>query len=164
MLKFNIQQIALNIPNPKTAQAFLSKIGLDEWFLDHVVASGIVFDNVGSNEADLRFNYQAGTGADEGAAKPLELEILDYTTGPNWLDDGARPDECVSHLGMHVTGEELLKWRAFFQNEGVAVAQEVLTESHTNPAIAGKRKYNYVIFDTHHIIGVDLKFIVRIDL
>jgi hypothetical protein len=41
------------------------------------------------------------------------------------------------------------------------VAQEVLTQSHTNPVISGKRWYNYVIFDTKDILGVDLKFIVR---
>jgi hypothetical protein len=33
--------------------------------------------------------------------------------------------------------------------------------SHTNPVISGKRWYNYVIFDTKEILGVDLKFIVR---
>ena len=43
------------------------------------------------------------------------------------------------------------------------MAQEVFTESHTNPVIAGKRSYNYVIFDTREILGVDLKFIVRIN-
>ena len=46
---------------------------------------------------------------------------------------------------------------------GIKVAQEVFTKSHTNPVIAGKRKYNYVIFDTKEILGVDLKFIVRIN-
>ena len=43
------------------------------------------------------------------------------------------------------------------------MAQEVMTESHTNPVIAGKRTYNYVIFDTKEILGVDVKFIVRIN-
>ena len=32
-----------------------------------------------------------------------------------------------------------------------------------NPVIAGKRTYNYVIFDTKKILGVDVKFIVRIN-
>ena len=51
----------------------------------------------------------------------------------------------------------------FFANRDIEVAQEVFTDSHTNPVIAGKRSYNYVIFDTKNILGVDLKFIVRIN-
>jgi hypothetical protein len=64
---------------------------------------------------------------------------------------------------MHCSGDDLLKWREFFKERQINVAQEVFTESHTNPVIAGKRSYNYVIFDTREILGVDLKFIVRIN-
>lgn len=176
MLKFQIQQIALSIPDAQRAQDFLAKIGLTEWFHDHVVARGYVFKDdpyKGSNheqvnEADLRFNYQAGNGADEGASKPLELEILDYRSGDNWISENTCQDDAhdnqVSHLGMHVSAEELVQWRDFFAAEGVQVAQEVNTESHTNPVIKDSRRYNYVIFDTRGIIGVDLKFIVRKDI
>jgi len=166
MPKFQIQQIAVSVPYAKRAEEFLAKIGLTEWFHDHVVASGQVFCEGGTNEADLRFNYQAGSGSDAEAAKPLELEILDYTSGDNWIsaniDNGNAHPEQVSHLGMHVTAEELLEWREFMESEGVGVAQEVVTQSHTNPAIKDSRRYNYVIFDTREIIGVDLKFIVRL--
>lgn len=167
MPQFKIEQIALSIPDAKAAEAFLAKIGLSEWFHDHVVASGFVFGRSGTNEADLRFNYQAGNGSDSGAGKPLELEILDYTKGDNWIDDNidnllASQDQ-VSHLGMHVTNDQLVEWRAFFAAEGIDVAQEVVTDSHTNPHIDGQRRYNYVIFDTRDIIGVDLKFIVRLN-
>ena len=62
---------------------------------------------------------------------------------------------------MHCTADELLGWRDFFKKRDIPVAQEVVTESHTNPVIAGKRTYNYVIFDTKEILGVDVKFIVR---
>jgi hypothetical protein len=65
---------------------------------------------------------------------------------------------------MHCTADELLKWRKFFRDRGIQIAQEVFTDSHSNPAIAGKRSYNYVIFDTRKILGVDLKFIVRIEV
>ena len=61
------------------------------------------------------------------------------------------------------SAEDLVHWRAFFENRDIEVAQEVFTDSHTNPVIAGKRSYNYVIFDTKNILGVDLKFIVRIN-
>lgn len=176
MPHFRIEQIALSIPDAAAAQAFLKKVGLIEWFTDHVVAEGLVFpdsDYKGAaencvNEADLRFNYQAGNGSDGEAGKPLELEILDYKQGANWIEENicnGDAHECqVSHLGMHVTAEELAEWRKFFEDEGIQVAQEVNTLSHTNIVIKDSRRYNYVIFDTRDIIGVDMKFIVRKDI
>lgn len=178
MPKFKIEQIAVSIPDAAAAQEFLSKIGLTEWFHDHVIATGKVFPDASgrdgrgysgdcTNEADLRYNYQAGNGSDQGAGKPLELEILDYTEGHNWIEENVDYSEAhenqVSHLGMHVTAQELVEWDEFFKSEGVQLAQSVITDSHTNPHIAGKRRYNYAIYDTRGIIGVDLKFIVRLN-
>jgi hypothetical protein len=154
MPRFEIEQIALRPVDPAKAITFMKEIGLEEWAMDHVVAAGKVWDKDGKNEADLAFNYT-------GLNKARELEVLHYTDGPNWMD--ARGTS-VSHLGMHVSAEQLEEWRAFFAEKGIPVAQEVFTESHTNPfLLENGRKYNYVIFDTRNIIGVDLKFIVRID-
>lgn len=154
-MKFFIEQIALCPPNPERAIRFLSDIGLSDWVHDHVVAGGKVFGEPGKNEADLAFNYQ-NTRPEN---KPLELEVLHYTSGPNWMA-GRAP--MVSHLGMHCTAEELDEFRRKFADAEIRVAQEVFTESHTNPYLLEvKRKYQYVIFDTRDILGVDLKFIVR---
>jgi hypothetical protein len=160
-LKFRIEQIALAPANTGRAIKLLSDLGLTDWFKDNVVASGHVYGVPGQNSALLQFNYQAGNGNDP-AGKPLELEVLKYVDGNNWLN--YRPDNTTSHLGMHVTSEELYAFQKYFEREGIPVAQAVWTDAHTNPAIAGKRFYNYVIFDTHQIIGVDLKFIVRHDV
>lgn len=151
-MKFKIEQIALVPNDPVRAMRLFTKIGLGEWARDHVVAAGKVWGAEGKNEADLAFNYEA-TGD-----KALELEVLHYTQSPNWME---RYGTSASHLGMHVSAEDLVLWRAFFAAEGIAVAQEVNTSSHTNPVIAGKRWYTYVIFDTRAILGIDLKFIVR---
>ena len=154
-MKFFIEQIALCPPNPASAINFLKQLGLDNWVKDHVVAGGKVFGEPGKNEADLAFNYE-NTRPEN---KPLELEVLHYTSGPNWM--AGRPP-MVSHLGMHCTAEELDEFRRKFSDMGIRVAQEVFTESHTNPYLLEvKRKYQYVIFDTRDILGVDLKFIVR---
>jgi len=153
-MKFTIEQIAIVPKDPVAAKKLLSEIGAVEWAEDHVVATGNVFGNKGTNEANLSFNYDLFSGK--------EFEVLDYTSGRNWIDyRGER--NTVSHLGMHCTAEELLHWREFFKARDIKVAQEVFTDSHTNPVIAGLRSYNYVIFDTKEILGVDLKFIVRID-
>jgi len=154
-MKFLIEQIAIAPRDPARAKALLEKIGVTEWAEDHVVATGKVFGKAGSNEADLSFNYELFGGK--------EFEVLNYTKGENWVDNLMRGRNTVSHLGMHCSAEELKEWRKFFKDENIGIAQEVFTDSHTNPVIAGKRKYNYVIFDTKEILGVDLKFIVRID-
>lgn len=152
-MKFIIEQVALCPADSERARALLGALGLDAWAEDTVRATGLVRGKLSSNVAELAFNYQAS--ADN---KPLELEVLKYTHGDNWMQH--RPPS-VSHLGMHCTAEELVEWRERFSQLGVNVVQDVATTSHTNPAILGKRRYNYVIFDTREILGVDLKFIVR---
>lgn len=157
-LKFQVEQLALAPVNSDVAREFLEAIGLTQWFEDHVVARGFVYgDGPKVNEANLSFNYQATPEE----RKPLELEILNYTEGTNWVDAGAGRNN-VSHLGMHVTDEELDSWRELMASRGIEVAQEVITQSHTNPGIKDSRRYNYVIFSTKHLIGVDLKFILRL--
>lgn len=153
-MKFKIEQVAICPKNTEAAMKLLMELGLNEWVFDHVTAKGKVYGQDGNNEADLAFNYTAIDGK--------EFEVLHYTTGPNWMEDLSRLNS-VSHLGMHCTAEELIGWRKFFADRNIAVAQEVMTEKHTNAYIAGKRWYNYVIFDTRELLGVDLKFIVRRD-
>ena len=153
-MKFIIEQIAICPKNSKKAKELLKEIGAVDWSDDEVTAEGKVFGNESKNTADLSFNYELIQGK--------EFEVLDYKVGDNWMQEQSRINS-VSHLGMHCSSDELLKWRDFFKERNIKVAQEVFTINHTNPVIAGKRKYNYVIFDTKEILGVDLKFIVRIN-
>lgn len=158
--KFRIEQVALKPEDSAMARMLLQDLGLTDWVSDTVTAQGQVFGENSENTAFLQFNYQSDCGD-----KPLELELLEYNAGENWMDVRAcmnGGDEYVaSHLGMHCTEEELAEYRAYFDSKGIAVAQEVNTTSHTNPAIATSRRYLYVIFDTRNILGIDLKFIVR---
>lgn len=151
--QFVIEQLAICPKDPERAKALLSEIGARQWHNDHVVAVGRVHAIEAENAANLSYNYELARTDD----KPLEFEVLNYVSGANWLHGQNR----VSHLGMHCNAEDLEGWREFFAARGVQVAQEVHTQSHTNPAIKDSRRYEYVIFDTHHILGVDLKFIVR---
>lgn len=149
-MKFRIEQVALCPQDPEKAIELLTAMGMESWARDVVKASGTVYGVPSDNRAALAFNYEGLSGK--------ELEILHYKDGRNWMSIH-RPR--VSHLGMHTTEEELEQWREFFAARGVKVCQEVQTLSHTNPVIAGKRSYHYVIFDTYKILGVDIKFIVR---
>ena len=150
-MKFTIEQIAISPKDPVAAKKLLAEIGAKQWHEDTVHADGKVFEEEGSNVANLSFNYDL--------CPEKEFEVLHYTSGRNWMEG----KHAVSHLGMHCTQEELKEWRSFFAVRGIEVAQEVVTQSHTNPAIAGKRRYHSVLFDTRAIFGVDLTFIVRID-
>ena len=150
-MKFTIEQIAISPKDPIAAKRLLADMGATKWHEDTVKADGVVFAEEGSNEAQLSFNYDL--------CPDKEFEVLHYTSGRNWIEG----QNAVSHLGMHCTAAELKDWVSFFAVRGIKVAQEVFTQNHTNPAIAGKRRYHYVIFDTRAILGVDLKFIVRLD-
>ena len=151
-LIFSVQQIALAPPDTEAAIALLKDMGMGNWSQDVVLAHGEVFGKpVGRSVGSLAFNY-------EGLAQARELEVLGYIEGANWME---RHGPSASHIGTHCTDEELEQWRKFFARRKIKVAQELHTESHTNPAIDGKRWYHYVIFDTRPILGVDVKFIVR---
>lgn len=164
-MKFVIDQIAIVPKDPEVAMKLLVDMGATEWATDIVTATGRVFNKESqTNEAQLAFNYQLATGV-------KEFEILHYTEGANWVDGSSQiyytstsnRRNTVSHLGMHCTAEELEHWRVFFAERNIAIAQEVFTSQHTNPMIAGKRWYHYVIFDTKRILGTDIKFIVRLE-
>lgn len=154
-MKFIIEQIAICPAKPAEAKKLLEDMGCGGWVEDVVVAEGEVFGIPGENKANLSFNYDMIAGK--------EFEVLDYTEGKNWMMFDDRPNT-VSHLGMHCSASELSEWRTFFAERGYLVAQEVNTISHTNEVIKGKRTYNYVIFNTRAVLGVDIKFIVRKDV
>ena len=159
-MQFTVEQIAL-FPLPgrrEIALELLSLLGFTHgkpWVTDTVEARGEVWGRPARSTGQLAFAYQALT-------KPLEIEVLAYDEySPNWME--AVPLPAVSHLGMHCSSAELDAWNEKMTALHIGIAQTVITDSHTNPAIAGTRRYNYVIYDTRAIIGVDLKFIVRYD-
>lgn len=158
-MQFTIEQIAFAPKNSQAARALLEDMGLTKWIEDEVTAQGQVYDRTNvTNVAHLQFNYQAEP------VDALELELLDYLEGDNWLRDFDGRMTRVSHIGMHCSADELEDWRKFFANRGIQVVQEVETKKHTNAyLLEQKRHYHYVIFGTHHILGVDTKFIVRIE-
>ncbi len=152
-LKFRIEQVALCPNDPVAARELLEAMGIGPWTDDVVVATGTVGGWAATNVATLGFNYSALSGN--------ELELLYYTQGDNWM---AGAEGRVSHIGTHCTEEELKRWMEFFAARNIFIAQEVHTDSHTNPAIKDSRRYHYVVFDTRSILGVDVKFIVRKNL
>jgi hypothetical protein len=154
-VKFQIEQIALMAPTIEDrdkAARFLEACGLTDWICDRVHAIGNVKDVYNcANTAQLWFNYQAQP------QRELELELLAYESGPNWLDAHQVP--VASHIGMHCTEGELEAWDRLINSFGIRKVQDVWTQKHERTA----QKYHYAIYDTRALIGVDMKFIVRVN-
>ena len=150
-----IEQIAIGTVDPQKLMDALDAAGITKtWTHDVVVAEGEVFGVKSTNKAELHFNYDLG----------FELEILKYQEGANWHLRRSPTDgsNFLSHMGLHVEKEEMLKIKADMAAAGIGIAQEVYTSSHENPVIKGKRKYHYVVFDSKDSLGFDLKLIERI--
>lgn len=158
-MEIKIEQVAIATNTTEQADKIIDgykDLGFDEWVFDVVTAEGTVFGKPVTNVARLAFNYQMGH----------ELEILTYLAGDSWHDRRCQSMTYPfqSHMGLHVTEQEMISWKRKMKNRKIDIAQEVYTLSHTNPHIAGKRKYHYVVFDSRHKLGFDLKLIERIML
>lgn len=158
-MQFTFTQIATCPPDSAAAMKLLAEMNwMGDWVRDRVKARGTVFGSPAESSADLAFNYKLGPPG-------VEFEILNYVEGQNWMQQREERDGIcanrVSHIGVHCTENELNWWKHFFAKRGIEIAQELQTKAHTNPSIAGRRWYHYVIFDTFAILGFDVKFIVR---
>lgn len=156
--RFPIQQVAIYTTiRPHELQNSLNVLfGLkDNWVEDDVIADGEVWgEPVYHLRAKLMFQYNLIPG--------VEFEILYYENfEQSWLARRS-PREAIglSHMGLHVESVEdsITLVREVY---GFKIAQKVRTHVHSNPAIAGKREYTYVIFDSRERLGFDLKLIQR---
>ena len=159
-MMFKAEQIALaGMHGSQAVEQYIetSKLMGHTWITDTVYAEGIIQGSSGINKATLWFNYTMIPG--------IELELLSYELGPNWLSGRVSNDRLVpSHYGMHCTEEELPDYIEQFAKHDIMVVQHVNTFKHTSAAVnAAGRQYTYVIFGARHLLGCDLKLIVRRD-
>ena len=155
-----LDQIAFYTNAPESYKQILSEIFGREltWHNDIVHGEGKVFGKPAQNYGHLSFNYDLCN---------TEFEVISYKTPGgahdphhyNWLEEQSVPSPSLAHIGMHV--EDLDYWVERIMAMGGEIAQYISTISHTNPNIAGKRLYTYVIFDTREMLGFDLKLIKR---
>lgn len=152
-----IDQIAFYAHNELQVNRIKRQFGLlnAKWVEDTVDGHCIVLREDfgyqhGISTANLMFNYDLG----------VELEILTYTDGPHWHDQGERfksGDSFFSHIGIHMKDEDE---HEPFQNHDIV--QEMHTTKHTNPYLLERnRKYHYVIRDTRALLGCYTKYIWR---
>lgn len=157
MPRFKIEQIALMPVNQARAIELLHDLGMTDWIFDTVSSRGDIRGELDRNVAQLAFNYDS--------EKPPEFELLSYAEGGHWLASAMRLNgpSIASHLGMHVTWHEWLEFDEVFRKHQISVAQDINTCHHENRAIRGNRFYRYIIYDTRSILGIDLKFIIRLN-
>lgn len=149
-----IDQIAYISYGEKDTRDIKAALGLidADWTEDRVVAKGTVRGQEGTNTAKLLFNYDTG----------VELEILQYTDGPNYASGltGGR----LCHIGIHADSFSQRNGYQSVPTFDAPIIQQVETESHTNPfLLANGRKYRYTIYDTFSTLGVYMKVIERIE-
>lgn len=136
----------------------LEKLGCKKWVVDNVTSINQVFlhgtdgqhNLIGEAEALLQFNYELD----------IELEVLEYLSGPHWhmLDhrylDGMLLKQ--SHIGIHLEADE-----PFPEHLSWKLVQSTRTIRHTNSyVVERKRTYEYRIFEVSNDTYV--KFIRRI--
>lgn len=157
-----IDQIAFASYSDDNETAIKAKLGLAdaEWVEDEVVAEGFVYPSGYSktNRAKLLFNYDLG----------IEVEILRYLDGDNYLQSQLIPACHVCHIGYHLEkGKTLPDMRlgsGIKHTFDFKIAQQVETKSHTNQFLIDTgRRYRYTIYDAKRFFGTNLKVIERLE-
>lgn len=148
MFNGKIDQLAYIAYSDADERAIKVALGLQDavWVEDIVLAKGTVRGVEGENVAKLLFNYDMG----------VEVEILRYTSGPNYASGltGGR----LCHVGIHADANGPAP------TFDAKIIQEVWTQTHTNDyLLANGRKYHYTIYDTFAALGVFTKVIERIE-
>jgi hypothetical protein len=164
-----IDQIAFCARTDEDERALKARFRLDkaDWVEDHVVAEGYVRGGrqpgeprglKNCNVAKLLFNYDLG----------IELEILRYLEGHNYVDQAEIPSGQICHIGAHVEkGVDITDPSHGLPIDFVIPApiiQQVETVTHTNDfLVKSGRRYRYTIYDTKPLLGVFFKIIERLE-
>lgn len=153
-----IDQLAFVARNDNDEKLIKRMLRLEaaEWVVDRVTAVGYVagVEPNQTNYAKLQFNYDLG----------IEVEILRYEDGPNYVDHQSIPSGNLAHIGFHVEKGKSLPPRMRDFVFSANVIQQVETQHHTNKfLIETGRRYRYTIYDTRPLFGVNLKVIERLE-
>ncbi len=147
--------VARNDSDERTIKKFL-RLDNADWVEDEVVAQGYVrgAGHPCTNKAKLLFNYDLG----------IEVEILRYLEGDNYVDRTGIPSCMLAHIGLHLEKGQRMPDALDNLVFTAPHAQQVWTVSHTTDFLVSTgRRYKYTIYDTRALLGVHLKVIERIE-
>ena len=165
MTPIKIDQIAIGVFTDAQVNNYIAGIDnlltlgvASDWIYDDVTFDGHVSGKpVSGTVAALNFQNDLIIG-------DVQFEILHFTKGDNWHRERYSQNQLpfISHFGFHVDSRERFdEIRLFFKERGIKEIQIANTTHHTNANIPLDRSYHYIIFDTLHVFGFDLKMILR---
>jgi hypothetical protein len=130
-------------------------MGYNDWVRDEALYVGSWEDNPVECRAHLAFNYQAIMGN-------LELEFFWYSDGesPMIARASGRTDLFISHMSAYVNDvDEIAAGLSDSLGEPYYKRE---THDHQNAHVKGIKRFREYVWNTHEVIGYDLKIIQRI--
>jgi hypothetical protein len=156
----HFHQIAMYAEDHDQAVGALRHLGYTGWAEDTATLVGDMRGNTSVIQGRMSFNYDFIPGR--------ELEIITYK-GISHHDRSGMIDRMfgipfLSHMSAHVDDIDSIEKEILsaIGRSDVRVVHRFETFNHTNPAIAGKKRFKEVIFGTRHLYGYDTKIIQRL--
>lgn len=160
---YEFHQVAVLVPRPEIAvsrmEAFGGNCVMDKAELrgkfiepEHLRLGKNLFWSDVTTSATMFFCYDFG---------PYELEFLHYQGFSRHQLDLMRGHSKLSHMSTYVDDvrEEVGE---MYRNFGVLPYHRFVTQQHTNPAVAGKKRFIEAIYDTRAAFGFDIKLIQKV--
>lgn len=153
MFDYQFHQVAMYFPGgPWQAKSYMNALGYSNWHSDRATLHGFLDTEEVNTEAVMCFNYDI---------MPMELELLYYSGPSRWAGVDALAHPFVSHMSVY-TDDVVADTKRMTQRFGAAPFHRFITKNHTNPRVAGKKRFIESIFNTHAIMGFDIKLIQKV--
>lgn len=149
---YQFHQVAIFCPEGvDDAVEHWRSLGYTNWIEDSARLKGLLYGLPVETEARMLFNYDI---------MPMELEFLDYS-GPS-RHEGATGAPYISHMSVYVNDVHLETTRLTAALGDRPPFHRFITQNHTNPGVAGKKRFIESIFDTTGLLGYDTKLIQKV--
>ncbi len=150
---YQFHQVAMFCPRGvNDAVAHWRRLGYQNWIEDRAELKGKLNGKSVTTSARMLFNYDI---------MPMELEFLEYHGPSRWVAVHEDSDPFISHTSVYVedVATETIRLGVIL---GRRPYHRFITQAHTNPGVAGKKRFIESIFDTKHLLGYDTKLIQKV--
>lgn len=153
LLMNQFHQVAIYTEDQGKAVSEYVKLGYVDWIHDEAELCGLLYGQPVKTKARMSFNYDI---------MPMELEFLTYYGPSRHTSDSRKGDKSfISHMSTYVDDirEDV---GLLFDEYGMKPYHRFITQNHSNPAVAGKKRFIEAIYDTRSQLGYDLKLIEKV--
>lgn len=156
LFEFQFHQLAMYCPGGHSqavrARDYWASLGYRNWSQDSARLVGILEGKEVTTVGTMWFNYDI---------MPLELELLSYSGPSRWTDAKRTSEPFPSHMSTY-TEDVLTDTRRLADELGYGPFHRFITQAHSNPRVAGKKRFIESIFATYHLLGYDTKLIQKV--